>query len=74
MTFKSHIDEIYKKAMGTLVYLNRVKDLFEARTHKTVVKSLALSLINYCLVVSDLPARLILIKSQSYKILQPGLL
>ena len=51
MTFESHIDEIYKKVMGTLVYLNRVKDLFEASTHKTVVKSLALSLINYCLVV-----------------------
>ena len=51
MTFESHIDEIYKKVMGTLVYLNRVKDLFEASTRKTVVQSLALSLINYCLVV-----------------------
>ena len=51
MTFESHIDELYKKVMGTLVYLNRVKDFFEPNTRKTVVQSLALSLINYCLVV-----------------------
>ena len=51
MTFESHIDRIYKKVMGTLIYLNRVKDFFEPATRVIVVQSLALSLINYCLKV-----------------------
>ena len=51
MNFESHIDEIYKKVMGTLIYLNRVKDSFEPSTRKLVVQSLAMSFINYCLKV-----------------------
>ena len=49
MTFETHIDEMYKKVMGTLIYLNRVKDYFEPSTRKIVVQSLAISIINYCL-------------------------
>ena len=49
MSFESHIDEIYKKVMGTLIYLNRIKDSFETSTRKIVVQSLALSFVNYCL-------------------------
>ena len=37
--------------MGTLIYLNRVKYLFEPKTRIIVVQSSALSLINYCFVV-----------------------
>ncbi len=33
--------------MAILLFLNRVKDKFEAATRKTVVESLALSMINY---------------------------
>ena len=51
MNFESHIDEIYKKVMGTLIYLNRIKESFEPSTRKIVVQSLALSFINYCLKV-----------------------
>ena len=47
MTFESHIDEVHKKVMGTLIYLNRLKDSFEPETRLIVVQSLALSLINY---------------------------
>ena len=51
MSFDSHIDHVYKKVMGVLIYLNRIKDLFEPQTRIIVVQSLALSLINYCFVV-----------------------
>lgn len=51
MSFEPHIDELYKKVMGTLIYLNRVKDFFEAETRLIVVQSLALSLINYCFII-----------------------
>ena len=51
LTFESHIDMLHRKVMGTLIYLNRVKDLFEPKTRIIVVQSLALSLINYCFVV-----------------------
>ena len=51
MTFESHIDELHKKVMGTLIYLNRLKDSFEPETRVIVVQSLVLSLINYCFTV-----------------------
>ncbi len=37
--------------MGILLFLNRVKDKFDTTTRKTVVESLAVSIINYCLPV-----------------------
>ncbi len=46
-----HIHEMYKKAMGHLLFVNRVKDKFESDTRKTVVESIALSVMNYCLPV-----------------------
>ena len=51
MTFDIHVNETHKKVMGILLFLNRVKDKFEAATRKTVVESLALSIVNYCLPV-----------------------
>ena len=51
MSFDSHIDNIYRKVMGTLIYLNRVKDCFEPATRSIVVQSLAMSIINYCFTV-----------------------
>ncbi len=39
------------QVMGILFFLNRIKDKFEINTRKTVIQSLALSFINYCLPV-----------------------
>ncbi len=51
MSFDTHINELYKKAMGILLFLNRVKDKLEPDTRKMVVQALVLSVINYCLPV-----------------------
>ena len=51
MTFETHIDMIHRKVMGTLIYLNRVKNCFLPQTRLTVIQSLALSIINYCFTV-----------------------
>ena len=48
MVFDKHIDEMNKKTMGTLIYLNRIKDKIDKDTRVVVVQALALSLINYC--------------------------
>ena len=48
MTFERHIDEIYKKTIGTLMYLNRIKDKMPLDIRKMIIQSLALSYINYC--------------------------
>ncbi len=51
MIFDIHIHEIHKKVIGILLFLNRVKDKFEAATRKTVAELLAISIINSCLPV-----------------------
>ena len=51
MSFESHIEHVCKKVMGVLIYLNRIKQIFEPQTRIIVVQSLALSLINYCFIV-----------------------
>ena len=48
MVFDKHIDEMYRKTMGTLIYLNRIKDKIDKDTRVLIVQSLALSVINYC--------------------------
>nr|BDT62741.1 MAG: hypothetical protein [Metapenaeus ensis nimavirus] len=49
MSFNVHIDEMYRKIMGTLIYLNRVGNCFDNETRVVVVEALVLSLMNYCL-------------------------
>ncbi len=49
LNFDTHINEIYKKFMGTLLFLNRIKDKFEKDTRTIEVKSLSLGVIYYCL-------------------------
>ena len=51
LSFDHHIDYVYNKVIGVLIYLNRIKDSFEPQTRIIVVQSLALSLINYCFIV-----------------------
>ena len=48
MTFEKHINEISKKVMSILLYINRIKDNFDKPTMKTIVQTLALSIMNYC--------------------------
>ncbi len=51
LTFDTHIQEMHKKVMGILFFLNRIIDKFDINTRKIVFQSLALSIINYCLPV-----------------------
>ena len=48
MTFETHIDEMYKKVMGILIFFNRVKNNIPVCTRVLLVQALALSIINYC--------------------------
>ena len=49
MVFDKHIDETYKKTMGILMYLNRIKNKLTLEMRTSIVQSLALSHINYCI-------------------------
>ncbi len=49
MAFDKHVTELTKKALGTLIYINRVSINFDKETRKIVVQSLVLSQINYCI-------------------------
>ena len=49
MLFDVHVDELNKKVMGVLMFLNRVSEHFDKTTRIIVVQSLVLSLINYCI-------------------------
>ena len=49
MTFDVHVEEMRKKVMGILIYLNRIKDSIPPATRTQVVQTLALSVVNYCL-------------------------
>ncbi len=51
LNFDVHIHEMYRKAMGHLLFLNRIKDKFESDTRKTVVEFIVLSAVYYCLPV-----------------------
>ncbi len=46
MTFDVHIQEMHKKVMGMLFFLNRIKDKFEKNTMKILILLLVLSIIN----------------------------
>ncbi len=48
MTFDKHINEIHRKVMGTLIYINIIKDYFDKDTRKVVVQSLGLNILNNC--------------------------
>ena len=48
MAFDVHVNEMHKKVMGILIYLNRMKNNFPPATRTLVVQTLALSIIGYC--------------------------
>lgn len=49
LVFDVHISELIKKVNGSLMYINRIGDLFDKQTRVIVVQSLALSLMEYCI-------------------------
>ncbi len=53
MSFDVHVTEMSKKVSGTLMYINRIQDLLskEARLRVTAVETLALSHINYGIII-----------------------
>ncbi len=44
-----HVNEVNKKVMEILLYLNRIGYDFDKLTRTIVIQSLVLSLINYCI-------------------------
>ncbi len=50
-TFDVHVQEMHKKVMEILFFLNRIKDKFEINTRKIAIQFLALSISTYCLPV-----------------------
>ena len=47
MQFDIHTNKIISKALGTIMFINRVKENFNKETRITVIQSLVLSIINY---------------------------
>lgn len=47
MLFDTHITEQTKKAFGTLMYINRIRELFSGKARKIVIETLVLSIVNY---------------------------
>ena len=47
MQFEAHVDDVCKKAFGTLMYINRIKNNFNQHTRIMIVQSLVLSIVNY---------------------------
>ncbi len=47
MTFDKHISEIIKKAMGTLMFINKNKDYFDKATRVTILQTLVLSVLKH---------------------------
>ena len=51
MLIDVHIAKLNTKTMWTLMFINGVSEHFDKTTRKTVVQSLVLSLINYCICI-----------------------
>ncbi len=51
MTFETHVNEVGKKVMGTLMYINRIKHCFDKPTRILAVQSMVLSVLNYCVTI-----------------------
>ncbi len=49
MNFDVHINEVNKKVMGTLIYVNRISEMLDKTARKICIESLVLNIINYCI-------------------------
>ncbi len=48
LVFDHHINEISKKIIGTLMFINRIKQCFDKPTRLLMIESLVLSILYYC--------------------------
>ena len=48
MTFENHIDTVHRKTMGTLIFINHLRNTIDKETRIMLIQSLALSIVNYC--------------------------
>ncbi len=69
MSFDVHINELNKKIMGTLTYMNRLSDNFQKTTRVIIVSSLVLSIINYCIRIWGSTKETFLYSAQNYRTL-----
>ncbi len=49
LNFEMHINEINKKVIGALIYINRLSSFFNKSTRRLMIDTLVLSQANYCL-------------------------
>ncbi len=49
LNFEMHINEINKKVLGALIYINRLSSFFNKSIRRLIIDTLVLSQINYCL-------------------------
>ncbi len=59
MKFEKHINEINRKVMGSLTFVNCVKNYFDGETCNVIVQSHVLSILNYCNTIWDTATLLI---------------
>ncbi len=64
LNFEMHINEINKKVIGALVYIDRLSSFFSKSTRKIIIDTLVLSQINYCLRIWGITNALVLNKVQ----------
>ncbi len=57
--------------MGTLLYINRIKDYFDKTTRKFIVQSLALSILNYCNTIWGTTNNTLLNKAKNFRTSPP---
>ncbi len=69
MTFDVHINELNKRVMGTLMYINRLSDNFQKPTRVIIASSLVLSIIDYCIIIWETPMKLFYTVPQNYRTL-----
>lgn len=64
MTYDIHINDIHKKVMGALLYINKIKHLFDRETRLIAVTSLALSHLTFCNIIWGTTTTTVLNKAQ----------
>ncbi len=67
LSFDVHTRELCKKAMGVLLYINRIKEKFDKSTRQTIVQTLALSLVSYGNIVWGTTIKTNILKVQKIK-------
>lgn len=64
MTYETHINDLHKKIMGALLYINKIKHFLDKETRILAIKSLALTHLNYCNIIWGTTASTLITKAQ----------